>query len=332
MLKIDRDTKTFSKLSSPTLAEVAITERYDLQEFIANSPGTFFAELGLDLFLVGKELTPSQTVQDRIDLLAIDKEGSCVVIELKRGKNKLQMFQAITYAGMMAQWAPDDFLKLLDQDSQERLIDFLEVDIDDVNRCQKLVLVAEEFDFSLLIGTEWLNENYGVSIQCCRIALATDGETENEYLVCSNVYPTPELAQVAVSRGRSRNSQLIAWTNWNAAIAAIENEYVASYYKEQLEANRESYLQKRILHYRIDGKKRWSPHARKDSAYVWQEGRFEGDVDFWSSSLSDPDNIKEVNKGACLSFSLNTGADFDFFHKAATTELLDTQWITEADR
>ena len=57
------------------------------------------------------------------------------------------MFQAITYAGMMSQWSPDDFLNLLDADKQEQLIDFLEVDIEEVNRTQKLVLVAEAFDF-----------------------------------------------------------------------------------------------------------------------------------------------------------------------------------------
>ena len=210
MLKIDRDKKTFSKLNTPKLAEVAITERYDLQEFISNSPEVFFNELGLELFLVGKELTPSQTVQDRIDLLAIDKEGCCVVIELKRGNNKLQMFQAITYAGMMSQWSADDFFNLLDADKQEQLMDFLEVDIEEVNRTQKLVLVAEAFDFSLLIGAEWLNDNFGVSILCCRIALATDAESENEYLVCSNIYPTPELAQVAISRGRSRSDSILS--------------------------------------------------------------------------------------------------------------------------
>tara|TARA_Y100000814_G_scaffold111615_1_gene79018 strand:- start:1539 stop:2537 length:999 start_codon:yes stop_codon:yes gene_type:complete len=326
MLKIDRDKKTFSKLNTPKLAEVAITERYDLQEFISNSPEVFFNELGLELFLVGKELTPSQTVQDRIDLLAIDKEGCCVVIELKRGNNKLQMFQAITYAGMMSQWSPDDFFNLLDADKQEQLIDFLEVDIEEVNRTQKLVLVAEAFDFSLLIGAEWLNDNFGVSILCCRIALATDAESENEYLVCSNIYPTPELAQVAISRGRSRSSQLIAWNGWDAAIAGIENEHVASYYKQQIDANRESYLQKRILHYRIDGKKRWSPHARKDSAYVWQQGRFVEDIDFWSNGLSESSNIKTVAGDSCLSFSLMTKEDFDFFHAAVTKELLATVW------
>jgi hypothetical protein len=55
MLKIDCETKTFSKLDNPTLAEVALTERCDLQEFISNSPEAFFADFGLELFLVGKE-------------------------------------------------------------------------------------------------------------------------------------------------------------------------------------------------------------------------------------------------------------------------------------
>ena len=103
MLKIKRDDQSFSLLETPTLADVSITERNDLQEFIANSPAAFFAEIGQELFLLGKEVEPSKTVQDRIDLLAIDKEGTCVVIELKRGSHKLQMLQAISYAGMISQ-------------------------------------------------------------------------------------------------------------------------------------------------------------------------------------------------------------------------------------
>ena len=35
MLNIDRDNQSFSLLDSPTLADVLITERYDLQEFIS---------------------------------------------------------------------------------------------------------------------------------------------------------------------------------------------------------------------------------------------------------------------------------------------------------
>src|SRR5262245_54238200 len=110
MLKIDRTAKMFSTLEALKLAEVAITERHDLQEYICNSPTEFFKELGQDLFVIGKEIQPSDDVQDRIDVLALDREGNAVVVELKRGNNKLQMFQAVSYAGMVASWTPIDFL------------------------------------------------------------------------------------------------------------------------------------------------------------------------------------------------------------------------------
>jgi len=182
---------------------VSITERYDLQEFISNSPDDFFKEIGQDLFLIGSEIEPSKNVQDRIDLLGVDREGTCVVVELKRGNHKLHMLQAISYAGMISQWEPDDFLQLLEDDQQEALSDFLEVDREDINRQQRIILIAEAYDYALLIGTEWLSEQYGVDITCCRIALAADSATKSEYLVCSNVYPAPELAKEAVSRGRN---------------------------------------------------------------------------------------------------------------------------------
>lgn len=330
MLKIDRETKSFSLLATPSLAEASITERYDLQEFISNSPESFFQELGLELFLVGKEVVPSQTVQDRIDLLAFDKEGCCVIIELKRGNNKLQMFQAISYAGMISQWAPDDFLQALADEEQEKLIDFLEVDIDEINREQKIVLVAEAFDYALLTGAEWLSDKYSVDIMCCRIAIAQDVDTDVEFLVCSNVYPAPELAQEASSRGRQKAvSTKLKWLDWDAAIEEIENPAVAEFYRNQLEENRESYLRKRILHYRVDGKRRWFAAARRSYSYVWQNKRFEHDVTFWKQALSDPESVKPVKDGQCLSFSLATKDDFDFFHNATTVKLLEAKWCTE---
>jgi len=162
---------------------------------------------GQELFLLGKYIEPSKNVKDRIDLLAVDKEGTCVVVELKRGNHKLHMLQAISYAGMMSQWEPDDFLQLLDDDQQEALLDFLDVDREDINRQQRIILIAEAYDYALLISAEWLSEQYGVGIICCRIAVAKDSSTNSEYLVFSNVYPAPELAKEAVSRGHKRVRQ-----------------------------------------------------------------------------------------------------------------------------
>jgi len=327
MLRIDRDAKKFMPLETPTLAEASITERYDLQEFICNSPDAFFSEIGQALFLVGKEIEPSKSVQDRIDLLAIDKEGTGVVIELKRGNHKLHMMQAISYAGMIAQWSPDDFLQLLSEDRQELLADFLEVAIEEINRKQKIILIAESYDFALLVGAEWLSEQHGADITCCRISLAKDTQTGKEYFACSNLFPTPELANQAAPRGRrSVGPTNGTWVDWETALAAIENAALVSYYRRELAENRESYLPKRYLHYRDNGKRRWTITAGKSDAYAWQEGRFADDIGFWEGRLGDGNDVKTVKRGLCLRFFLSSENDFRIFHEAVTKELQATKW------
>jgi hypothetical protein len=329
MLKINRDNQSFSVLDTPTLADVSITERYDLQEYICNSPDAFFKEIGQELFLIGKEISPSKNVQDRIDILAVDKEGTGVVIELKRGNHKLHMMQAISYAGMIAQWSSEDFLKLLNEVQQEAFTEFLELaDVADINRSQRIILIAEAFDYALLIGAEWLTDNHSVDVMCCRIAVAKDATNSTEYLVCSNIYPAPELLQEAVPRGRRMTRpETVKWANWDTALADIENAALVKYYKEQLAAQRDSYLRKRILHYVIDGKRRWFAAARQARSYVWQSGRFDGDIEFWQKGLSDSTCVKPVKEETCLRFFLATTEDFKFFHQAATEKLLTTAWM-----
>ena len=57
----------------------------NLQPMIRNAPREFFAELGEQLLPLGEEIRPSEVVDDRIDLLALDADGAAVIIELKRG-------------------------------------------------------------------------------------------------------------------------------------------------------------------------------------------------------------------------------------------------------
>jgi hypothetical protein len=229
---------------------------------------------------------------------------------------------------MISQWEPDDFFQSLDEEQQENLSDFLEVDREDINRQQRIILIAEAFDYALLVGAEWLSEQYGVDITCCRIAVAKDAATDSEYLVCSNVYPAPELAQEAVPRGRKRRtSSKIRWPDWDTALSDITNPAVVSYFKQEVATNRESYLRKRILRYRLAGKRRWFIAARKKNAYVWQQGRFDGDVEFWQGKLSQPDDVKPVKNGECLRLFLYTDDDFKSFHHAATEELQSTEWL-----
>jgi hypothetical protein len=326
MLKIDRDRKSFTLLDTSTLVDQGILEREDLQEFISHSPKEFFSEISEELFIIGKEVIPSDTVQDRIDLLAVDKEGTCVVIELKRGSNKLQMLQAISYAGMISDWLPENFDSLLDKDRQEALADFLECEKEDINRQQRIILIAEGYDYALLAGAEWLNDQFGVSISCCRIVVATDEASGSEYLVCSTVYPAPELADEASKRRGPGDKRKSKWSDWESALAVVTNRAVVDFFNERLASNSESYLPRRTLIYRIQQRRRWNLHGRRKLGYVWQIGRFENDIEFWSERLSDGDSVKPVKRGEALRMFLLTERDLSAFHKAATIELQDVVW------
>lgn len=329
MLKVDRTARTFSTLDSPTLAEASLLERADLQECIYNSSDAFFAEIGETLFVVGMELSPSQTVADRIDILCVDQEGTSVIVELKRGRNKLQMFQAISYAGMIAHWSPEDFRQVMSEPAWDALVEFLEVDVEEINRRQRLLLVAEGYDYALLAGAEWLTEQFGVDIRCAGVSLATDPSSHAEYLACSNVFPAPALVEQAVARQRSsRGTRPIKWTDWDEAVAAIANLPLRSFLEAELASGRESYLRRRGIFYRIDGKRRYSLYCRKNSAYVWQRGRFEGDQLFWQERLGDPDAIKVVKDGQALSFRLHTADDLRGFADAVHGSLVKVEWVT----
>lgn len=327
MLRIDRNNHTLTALETSSLASALIKERYDLQEYICNSPTAFFKEIRQDLFLVGKELQPSHDVQDRIDLLAVDKKGVCVVIELKRGNHKLQMLQAISYAAMISSWSANDIISLLSKERQDDLYQFLDVEPDEINREQRIMLVAEAFDYALLIASEWLTEKYEMDVRCCRISMEKDTVSGAEYLVCSNVYPTPELVEEAVARRTDgRRPPSLKWSSWKQAIENITNKAVRDFFEKELHDGREEYLPKRTLFFRIGGRRRWFVRARQNLAYAWQYGRFENDIGFWTPLLCSEAQVEPIAQGRGLRFFLRGENDFVAFKKSADTTLHSANW------
>lgn len=327
MLKVDRNNRTLGPIPGSNLAGARLLERADLQECIYNSSNEFFAEIGERVVVIGKEIRPSQTVQDRIDLLGVDFEGTSVIVELKRGSDKLQMLQAISYAGMISRWASQDFRDLLSEESWAQLEDSLDVDIEELNRRQRILLVAEKYDYALLAGAEWLSEQHSVDIRCASVSLAMDAGTGAEYLICTSIFPPPALAEQAAARkGSGRGSRPIKWSDWDEAISRIENESLRAFAREELKAGRENYLRRRGLHYRLEGKRRWTLYCRNSHGYVWQRGRFLDDVAFWHARLSEPASVKPVKKGKALSFTLLTNEDLHAFRVAAMGGLAPGKW------
>lgn len=112
MLCIDRKEKKLVRLTKSALADADHWERH-LQSMICANPDSFCEEIAERLLVVGQEVRPSDAVPDRIDIPAVDEDGSAVVIELKRGTHKLQLLQAVSYAGMVSRWPADRFVETL---------------------------------------------------------------------------------------------------------------------------------------------------------------------------------------------------------------------------
>jgi hypothetical protein len=327
MLRIDRETKELTKLQKLGLPDAGLTERRDLQQMIRNSPEAFFEEMGEPLLLIGEEVRPTDFVEDRFDLLAIDQQGAAVVIELKRGTHKLHLLQALSYAAMVSKWETNEFISQRErlvgkshEEVEEEIEQFLLEDIGSLNDSQRVLLFAEDFDYEVLATSEWLSEVYEADIRCYRLVLSV--EDKAEFLTCTCIYPPPEITQHAVRRKRRGRPSDMRWPTWDEALEDIENAAVADFFRDELAAKKcEGYLRKRTIRYRLQGHRRFSVTARRKFAYVWQAGRFAEDEEFWRKQLGNHIDAKPVKQGRCLRFFLSKPADFSGFTDALSKDL-----------
>ncbi len=327
MLKIDKTGKKLNSLEKITLSDSGLTERYDLQSMITNCPDIFFKEMGEELLLIGEEVKPTHVVEDRIDLLAIDKDGNAVIIELKRGNNKLHLLQALSYAAMVSDWQPDQIMEQLRSfhgsgDAEETLDNFLTEERESLNSAQRIILIAEQYDYEVLVTAEWLTNYYAVDIKCYRLQISKENE-ENEYLNCTCIFPPPEIAEHVIQRGRQKSIEENTPESWEEVFNSIDNQAVLDFFRQEISSGRENQLSHKDVYFRIHGKREFFIAVRRDYAYVWQYHRFEGDVDFWNEKLGNHIKIQEINGKQSLRFFLSTKEDFEAFKHTAEKELTE---------
>lgn len=328
MLRIDRTNNILIPLDRPSLRKSELLERQHIQQMIRSSPEAFCQELGEPIWFVGEEVMPETAVRDRIDLLGVDPDGIAVIIEIKRESYKFQLAQALSYAGMIAKWNPKRFIEELRrfngsnqsfEEAKEELEEELdEGDYESINRSQRIVLLGEDFEFEVLVTAQWLWEHYEVDIRCYRLSLAKQGN--DEFLSFNRVYPPPELTDIARRRIGAGADEEIKWKDWESALAGVAPA-VRTFFESELAENRPNRLKNRFLRFKLDGKSRMRAYVRPNFAYVWQVGRFEGDVEYWVQKLGDDANVKVTTRGRRLSFRLRTEPNFLAFKEAWNKEI-----------
>lgn len=204
MLKVDANTKTLVPLETSTLKKSNFQERGDLQEWILRSWGAFCSEVGMtELFLIGSEITPHDSCRDRIDILALSRDGAPIIFELKRHRDRLQLLQAISYAAMVAHWTPEHFLRQLGtkSDDETNELRLLLKDGGFELGAPEIVLIAETFDPEVILAADWLS---GFHVPISAFA-ATLVEHRGDTLIgFDQKFPLAGLDDVYVARGGRR--------------------------------------------------------------------------------------------------------------------------------
>jgi len=166
--------ESLSKVERTTLHEQSFKERDDLQRLLKDD----LSVIGDDLFLIKEEFSQWEDSKRRIDLLALDRNGSLVVIELKRTEDGGHMeLQALRYAAMVSTLKFEQAVSVhaefrgIDKAKAEgAILAFLGVDEQpaDFGQSVRIILVAPGFDPEVTTTVLWLNSRK-LDIRCVRI-------------------------------------------------------------------------------------------------------------------------------------------------------------------
>ena len=178
MYKIDPHGNKIEKLQERSFEELGFKERDNLQEWIAKEP----AVLGEDLLIIQKEFAGFSDTHERLDLLALDKRGSLVIIENKLDDTGRDVtWQALKYASYCSSLSRENIRKIYqdyldkkntEDKAEEKLSEFFdETDYEDLNlnngMTQRIILIAAKFRKEVTSTVLWLL-NFKVQLQCFR--------------------------------------------------------------------------------------------------------------------------------------------------------------------
>lgn len=204
MYKINRSTNNVEKLEQRLFKELKIKERDHLQEWIAKNPEM----LGEELMIIQKEYDGFNDTNERLDLLAIDKDGDLVIIENKLDDTGRDVvWQALKYTSYCSTLTTNQIIKIYQEyldkwqtgdDAKQNLLDFLERSEEELllNRNdQRMIFVANNYRKEVTSTVLWLLK-HDIQIKCFRATPYAMGE--DVFLQVEQIIPLPETAEFMI--------------------------------------------------------------------------------------------------------------------------------------
>lgn len=208
MYKIDKANNRISPVETQSFSEMGFSEREHLQEWLANEPEA----LGEELLIIQKEFDGFDDTKERLDLLALDKNGQLVLIENKLDDSGRDVvWQALKYAAycssLKSSQIVDIFRSYLDDycegqgtTADERICEFLDVSTLDETilnegSSQRIILVAAKFRKEVTSTVLWLL-NRGISMKCVKV---TPFLLDDDFILdVRQIIPVPEAQEYMI--------------------------------------------------------------------------------------------------------------------------------------
>lgn len=234
----DKKNKNFSPCEETDFRTHEIMERRDIEKWIINFPEI----LGEELLIITTEYDKFDKTKERLDLLAIDKNGKLVIVELKREESgKSVELQAIKYAAYCSTLTMNDVVSLRKnfiakngkeqtvEEIKKELFDFIDNDdFEELDDKPRIILVAKEFKPEVTSAVLWLRK-FAVDISCVKL-VPYKIDDERIGLVSSTIIPLPEAEEYII---KSEMKESIEKT-----LTRTQEEYL-KFYKELVRAIKE---------------------------------------------------------------------------------------------
>jgi hypothetical protein len=204
MYKINKTTNNVEKLEQRLFKELKIKERDHLQEWIAKNPEM----LGEELLIIQKEYDGFNDTNERLDLLAIDKDGGLVIIENKLDDTgKDVVWQALKYTSYCSTLTTNQIIKLYQaylekwqngDDAKQNLLDFLDISEEELllnKNDQRMIFVANNYRKEVTSTVLWLLK-HDIQIKCFRATPYAMGD--DVFLQVEQIIPLPETAEFMI--------------------------------------------------------------------------------------------------------------------------------------
>jgi signal transduction histidine kinase len=196
MLKIEKSSGKLLPVPRLGLRSRPLHPEYDLARMISANPEAFLSEIDETLFVIGADVRPHADGEGlpthggvRAELLGLDLNGRAVAV-LVEAEHKPSCFaRALLCSEWIAGWRPDDFLRDLGEVEVERLREFLLAPVEQINRDQRLILVAEGHSNEILWAAQSLRKQCGIDITLFRATLASESEGGEHYLWFRREFP-----------------------------------------------------------------------------------------------------------------------------------------------